>query len=216
MGPPRQTSTHSKCKRCTQRTAPLRKHTFTGTRAKVSVNAAKAFLYKAAGEDRTCVDVFGWATDFLFPVRNTPFRTQLARLTAKIANADVQDGFGTILTCGSLLALHKESPAKQAERLANNEKHKLRPVNIGSSLLKWAFKCALRTKPARKAAKALGEIQLGLGAPRGVERLAHLFNAVAQTLRTPCLRLRQWLQRATTPGHAGRGQQTLPCPHPAF
>ena len=91
---------------------------------------AKAYLYKAAAKDRTCVDVFGWATDFLFPVRATAFLGQLARLTAKIANARVHETFAMVLTSGSLLALHKETPDKQVERRREGLPSKLRPVNV--------------------------------------------------------------------------------------
>ena len=82
------------------------------------------------------MDVFGWATDFLFPVRNTPFLCQVAPLCARIASADVPDCVAQLLTCGGLLALHKGSPKQQANRAARGLKFKLRPVNIGLALLK--------------------------------------------------------------------------------
>ena len=135
-------------------------------------------MYKEAALDHTCLDVFGWATDFLFLVRNTPFLRQVARLCARIGSADVPDSVAAVLTCGGLLALHKESPKEQAARAARGLKPKLRPVNIGSALLKWSFKCALRDQAPQDAAKKMEHIQLGLGAGRGVERVAHLFTAL--------------------------------------
>ena len=63
-----------------------------------------------------------------------------------------------------LLALHKESPKQQADRAVRGLKPKLRPVNIGSALLKWSFKCALRAPAPQDAAKKMEHIQLGLGA----------------------------------------------------
>ena len=116
--------------------------------------------------------------DFLFPVRNTPFLRQVARLCARIGSAEVPDCVAAVLTCGGLLALHKESPKQQADRAARGLKPKLRPVNIGSALLKWSFKCALRAPAPQDAAKKMEHIQLGLGAERGVERVAHLFTAL--------------------------------------
>ena len=65
-----------------QRSTPLRRHQPTGEQVSLSVAHAKRLLYRAASSDRTCVDVFGWATDFLFHVRATPFLRQLTRLVA--------------------------------------------------------------------------------------------------------------------------------------
>jgi len=97
---------------------------------------AKAYLYKAAAMDRTCVDVFGWATDFLFPVRATAFLGQLARLTAKIANARVHETFAVVLTSGSLLALHKEGQTRGTETpgsatQAQAGQHRFSPTQVG-------------------------------------------------------------------------------------
>ena len=160
-----------------KRTKELKLHAPGPDKVTVTAERAKTFLYKEAGLDHTCMDVFGWATDFLFPVRNTPFLRQVARLCARIASADVPDCVAQLLTCGGLLALHKESPKQQAARAARGLKPKLRPVNIGSALLKWSFKCALRQQAPQDTAKSLKH-QLGLGAVRGVERMAHLFAAL--------------------------------------
>ena len=160
------------------RTEELQKHAPGPDKVTVKTEQAKSFLYKEAALDHTCLDVFGWATDFLFPVRNTPFLRQVARLCARIGSAEVPDCVAAVLTCGRLLALHKESPKQQADRAARGLKPRLRPVNIGSALLKWSFKCALRAPAPQDAAKKMEHIQLGLGAERGVERVAHLFTAL--------------------------------------
>ena len=89
------------------RTEELRRHAPGPDKVTVTTEQAKTFLYKEAALDHTCLDVFGWATDFLFPVRHTPFLCQVARLCARIGSADVPDCVAAVLTCGGLLALHK-------------------------------------------------------------------------------------------------------------
>ena len=131
------------------RVKPLEPHDPHVDQVRVTTKQAKNFLFKAATNDRSCIDVFGWATDYLLHVRNTPFLRQLARLTAILANADVPESFAIVLTCGMLLPIHKEAVDKQRERLARGERVKLRPVNIGSCILKWGFKLALGSKPRR-------------------------------------------------------------------
>jgi hypothetical protein len=160
------------------RDKPLRPHEPRGPQTTVTTKKAKGFLYKLATNDNACMDVFGWAADYLLHVRKTPFLTQLARLLAKIVNADVPDSYGIVLTCGMLLPLHKETPAEQKERIKKGERPKLRPVNVGVSLLKWAFKLALTCKAAQRTAKRLSNIQMALGVKRGVEKVAHLFRAL--------------------------------------
>ena len=137
------------------RTTPLRPHASTVPKVHVSVNEVKRVLYRATSKDRTCIDVFGWAVDFLFHVRATPFLRQVARLIARLANAEVPDCFGTILTCGTLIALHKEDLKTQEITRQKGLPPKLRPVNIGCCFLKLAFQCALSTKPAKTAAAQL-------------------------------------------------------------
>jgi hypothetical protein len=161
-----------------KRDEPLRPHKPKPGQVQVTTNQAKRFLYKLAAQERTSIDAFGWAADFLFHVRNTPFLRQMGRLTALTASAKVPDSLATVLTCGGLLALHKESPKEQAERRNRGEDPKIRPVNIGCCLLKWAFKLALLSKPAQQAAESLRPIQMALGVKRGVEKVAHLFRAL--------------------------------------
>ena len=144
-----------------KRDKPLLPHKPKPGQVQVTTNQAKRFLYRLATQERTSVDTFGWASDFLFHVRNTPFLRKLGQLTARIASGNVPDCFAIVLTCGGLLALHKESPKEQAERLSQGLP-KIRPVNIGSCL-KWAFKLALLLKPAQRAAKGLQPIQMALG-----------------------------------------------------
>ena len=71
----------------------LRRHAITAPQVQVTTKLAKDFLYQRAADDRTCIDVFGWASDFLFPVRATPFLLQVARLTAKIGSGEVPDSY---------------------------------------------------------------------------------------------------------------------------
>ena len=85
-------------------------------------------------------------------LRNTPFLRQMGRLTALTASLKVPDSLATVLTCGGLLALYKESPKEQAEWRNRGEDPKIRSVNIGCCLLKWAFKLTLLSKPAQQAA----------------------------------------------------------------
>ena len=81
------------------RTEPLNMHAPPAARPEVSAAQAGSFLYMTAANDSTCVDVFGWASDFLFHVRATGFKHQLARLTARVGNADVSDTVAMVLTC---------------------------------------------------------------------------------------------------------------------
>ena len=55
----------------------------------------------------------------------------------------VSDLCAMVLTCGGLLALHKEAPEDQARTAERGEDSKLRPVNIGCALLKWSFQLSL-------------------------------------------------------------------------
>ena len=156
----------------------LRRHAITAPQVQVTTKLAKDFLYRRAADDRTCIDVFGWASDFLFPVRATPFLLQVARLTAKIGSGEVPDSFGVVLTAGGLLALHKLPPQEQAARERDKLDPKYRPINVGCKLLQWGFKCALYSKPAVRAAKAVQQVQMGLGVKHGVAKTHHLFTAL--------------------------------------
>ena len=145
---------------------------------KVTTSAAKRFLYRAAAQKRTCLDVFGWAADFLLPIRNTAFLRQFARLVARIGSADIPGVAARFLTAGGLIALYKEDEGKRRERKSRGQPQRIRPVNVGSAILKWGLQLLLKTPGARDAAEKLQPIQMALGVRRGPEKVAHLFRAL--------------------------------------
>ena len=57
-----------------QRKEALHPHKHEGHKVTVSVAQANNFLFRAASNDSTCMDVFGWAADYLFHVRGTSFK----------------------------------------------------------------------------------------------------------------------------------------------
>jgi hypothetical protein len=179
---------------------------------KVTVTTEKVYK-EAAGPHLPRRDRLG---DRLLPGPQHALPAPVARLCARIGSADVSDSVAAVLTCGGLLALHKESPKEQAARATRGLKPKLRPVNIGSALLKWSFKCALRGQALQDAAKKTEHVQLGLGAKRGVVRVSHLFTALWKALCLPRHCLRERLQRSVAPGHAKRSPEALPATHPAL
>ena len=142
----------SKCKKCT---VPLRPHRPTSPQVVVTTKAAKRYLYSMAGSDTASRGAFGWTGALMLPIRGAdryvPFLTQMARLIARIGSADVPEVWGTILTCGGLFALHKEDPLEQMERSIRGLPPRLRPVNVGCCLLKWALKLALKTEEPQAA-----------------------------------------------------------------
>ena len=144
----------------------------------MTTSAAKRFLYRAAARERTCLDVFGWAADFLLPIRNTAFLRQFARLVARIGSADIPGVAARFLTAGGLIALYKEDEGKRRERKSRGQPQRIRPVNVGSAILKWGLQLLLKTPGARDAAEKLQPIQMALGVRRGPEKVAHLFRAL--------------------------------------
>ena len=162
-----------------KRTAALRRHQPVGAQALVTITSAKNYLYrKVSKRDRTCVDVFGWAADYLAPIRNTAFLRQLARLVARIGSADIPEVCAQFLTAGGLLALHKLDSEDQRLRSSQGLPPKIRPVNIGCAILKWSLQLLLATPQAKEAADNLRPIQMALGVKRGPEIVAHLFRAL--------------------------------------
>ena len=55
---------------------------------------------------------------------------------------------------------------------------KLRPVNVGCSILKWPMKLALKSPQAHDAISELAPIQQGMKAKHGMEVVPHLFRAM--------------------------------------
>ncbi len=76
------------------------------------------------------------------------------------------------------MALNKDDAETQATRLAQGLDSRERPINQGSLFLKLAFNLALHSPAAQEAAKALRPIQQGVGAPRGMEVIAHVCSAL--------------------------------------
>ena len=153
----------------------------------ISTQTAKAFLYPKATQDKACMDVFGWSAQLLIPIRdrkgicrNIPFLQQLARLIARMTNAEVPDEVAHILTCGGLFALHKLTVEEQATREQKGEDPKLRPVNVGACFLKWAFQLALKEDQPQATMLELGPVQKAIKAPHGVQAVGHLFRALRE------------------------------------
>ena len=119
----------------------------------------------------------------LFLVRNAPtapaarsFFALFCTLVSNVVDANVSDLVAFTLSSGSIIGLNKDDEATQEERKEQGLKPRERPINQGSLLLKLAFDLALHSPPAQEAAKELRPIQQGLGAPRGMEMIAHLCN----------------------------------------
>ena len=102
----------------------------------------------------------------------------MARLVARLAKAEVPKICGFIFSVGGIFALNKLSPEEQQERIDKGLKPKRRPVNIGCSILKWAFSLALKTPQARETIATLAPLQMALGVGRGPEIVTHMFRAL--------------------------------------
>jgi hypothetical protein len=157
-----------------------------GQQVSVSTSQAKVMLFKLAGKRRPSEDCFGWSACLLYPLRGQrtrgrfiPFIQQVARLVSRIACANVPTIFGSILSCGDLLALHKLDAAEQIKAREDGILPSLRPVNKGCNFLKWALKLAVRSPPARAAALSLEPLQSGL-AKRGPEAFCHSLRALRE------------------------------------
>jgi hypothetical protein len=151
---------------------------------KVSPARACKALYGLCKEEWHSPDPYGWNTSLLFLVRNvshppTPsFFTLFSSLVSKIIDADVSDLVAFVLSGGSIIGLNKDDAETQASRLAQGLDPRERPINQGSLFLKLAFDLALHSPAAQAAAKLLRPIQQGVGAPRGMEVIAHVCSAL--------------------------------------
>jgi hypothetical protein len=113
----------------------------------------------------------------LFLIRNAPtnasersFFALFSTLVSNIVDADVSDLVAFTLSSGSIIGLNKDDELIQEQR----KEQGLKPENARLLLLKLAFDLALHSPPAQEAAKELRPIQQGLGAPRGMEMIAHV------------------------------------------
>jgi hypothetical protein len=168
-----------------KRKKQLHTHEKSVNQVRITTAQAKRYLYRLSSRDQSSPGVFGWSASWLFPTRGqkqeggrTTFIQQMARLVARLANAEVPPIVGFILSCGGIFALNKLSPTEQLKRPRNDLPPKLRPVNIGCSILKWALKLALQSHEARSAIEKLSPIQMGLKAAHGTETVAHLFRSL--------------------------------------
>jgi hypothetical protein len=153
---------------------------------RVSAKEARKFLFGMAASDKSALGPLGWSADFLFHVRGRDSSKltvptlidETAELVKRVACADVPDAVALAMTCGGIFALNKLYPEEQQERERAGLKPKLRPVNVGVHLLKWAMKLALRDSSVKKAISAMSPIQMGLQARHGTETVGHLFRAL--------------------------------------
>lgn len=98
-------------------------------------------------------------------------------LVSKLVDAsDVSDLVAFAFSAGSIIGLNKDDLTVQEERVSQGLTPRERPINQGSLILKLAFDLALHSPAAVKAAQALQPIQQGVGAPRGMEVIAHVCN----------------------------------------
>jgi Reverse transcriptase (RNA-dependent DNA polymerase) len=141
-------------------------------------------LYKQCREDWNSPDPYGWNTSLLYLIRNvahppaTSFFTLFSSLVSRIIDANVSDLVAFVFSGGSIIGLNKDDAETQASRLREGLEPRERPINQGSLFLKLAFDLALHSPAAQAAAKALRPIQQGVGAPRGMEVIAHVCTAL--------------------------------------
>ena len=100
--------------------------------------------------------------------------------------ADLHASITLLLTEGGLFALNKVTVKEQEERISNGEDPKIRPVNVGSALLKWGFQLPLQSPQAQEAMDKLSPIQMGLGAIHGTEVVGHLFRSLYEQQYAIC------------------------------
>ena len=167
-----------------KRKTRLRKHKPSCAQVNISHGTAKSFIFRKMGSKNDCLDVFGWSPDLLRPVRadKAGLIKPLSKVIARIANANVPDLVGLVLTCGSLIGINKLPEEEQRQRAAEGKDPRVRPVNMGSLFLKWAFQLLLGSKKAKGAAEALRPIQCGLGTRRGPEAVAHIARSMWEKL----------------------------------
>jgi hypothetical protein len=99
-------------------------------------------------------------------------------LVSKVIDAGVSDLVAFVLSAGSIIGLNKDDAETQTKRLEQGLEPRERPINQGSLILKLAFDLALHSPAAQAAAKVLRPIQQGVGAPRGMEVIAHVCTAL--------------------------------------
>ena len=126
-------------------------------------------------------DPFGWNTALLHLIRvgpqseeHLPFFDSYCALISRLLVADVSDLASYVLSGGSIFGLNKESEEARQAREQKGDSPKERPVNQGSLLLKLVFDLALHSPDAIGALADCAPIQMGVGAKRGMEVIAHL------------------------------------------
>ena len=146
---------------------------------RVKAKKASKALYSNCAETWKSLDPFGWSTALLHLIRayepeeGRSFFHLAADFVSKLANCEVSDSVAFVFTSGSLIALNKDPEKVRQKRIEDGLKPRERPINQGTMFLKLAFDLALRSPEAKEAAKKLEPIQQGVGAERGMEKIAH-------------------------------------------
>ena len=102
----------------------------------LSSEDAVAKLRKAAGTRECSNDVYGWADDYLRPIKGDgkhPLLLQLARLETLLAGPNLPMAVRIILTAGVLGPLNKVTRAENEHRAAQGLSPRCDPPTMGSS-----------------------------------------------------------------------------------
>ena len=154
---------------------------------KITTQSARAALYKEIARDEAGCDFYGYRADLIWLFRGKseealessvdPFQ-QFVRYVCHLTRPQhVSDALAMVLTCGELFGLHKLTPNEQAERAQAGLQPSLRPITMGVFELKKANWLVLTHPQAIQEYKEVfGNIQMGLGVSRGVEKVGHLAN----------------------------------------
>ena len=146
-------------------------------------------LQKLAPTDKSSRGVYGWSSSMLKLVvgavklpGSKPFLHLVGQLVARLASCThAHPTTSFLLTAGELLALYKKNETERTRRRLQELPLLLRPVNVGSRLLVWAVKLALSHETVSRFKRGIALLQLGLGAMRGPEILAHFMWAMARS-----------------------------------
>ena len=146
--------------------------------------ALRHFIYKQCTASTTPIDGWGWSLNLLYAVRSArssryspSFFNLITKWATRIGNAEINDHEAQALSAGFIMAFNKLPEQEQRRRVEQGREPKIRPVNPAPCLLKLVFQFALRSQPAQTALKKMYPTQLGVGAKRGVEIMAHLATA---------------------------------------
>jgi hypothetical protein len=94
------------------------------------------------------------------------FSTAIALVIQTLASGQVTDNVATVLNIGRLIPLLKP-------KQLGDDTLKIRPINIGSFVLKLAFKAALTAEDVIAEQRRTETVQFALSVSRGIEKIAH-------------------------------------------